>query len=96
VLWNVYQKRPHYICLRRNDPNFGATIAAIDKVNHLDLLQRMTSKDISELGPIHPDSVPDPEKENKAPWIVRKLTGVRDDITSGFSRLIYSGSEHDR
>ena len=35
------------------------------------------SHSVSPLGPIDPDSVPEAEKEKSAPWIVRKLVGVR-------------------
>ena len=32
---------------------------------------------VSPLGPIDPASVPEAETEKSAPWIVRKLVGVR-------------------
>ena len=32
---------------------------------------------VSPLGPIDPASVPEAETEKHAPWIVRKLVGVR-------------------
>jgi hypothetical protein len=37
---------------------------------------------MSELSPIDPAALPDPEKEKEAPWIVRKLVGVRSSIPS--------------
>ena len=38
------------------------------------------SSSISPLGPIDPASVPEAEQEKTAPWIVRKLVGVRSSI----------------
>ena len=35
------------------------------------------SSQVSPLGPIDPASVPEAETEKHAPWIVRKLVGVR-------------------
>ena len=41
----------------------------------------MTSTtDISPLGPIDPSSVSDAENQKSAPWIVRKLVGVRTSL----------------
>ena len=40
------------------------------------------SSQVSPLGPIDPASVPEAETEKHAPWIVRKLVGVRPPPSS--------------
>lgn len=41
-----------------------------------------SNTDISPLGPIDPSSVSDDETQKSAPWIVRKLVGVRLSLHS--------------